>query len=707
MAIATTLALAASGACAQSAQWSATSALDAWTYVNFGGGTRPFASTFTGGVPLNAEKTAFVPQTAASPARVGLALMAFNTASTATPITAGLPPNRYAVRSVTLKVSMERGGSGDLLYRSTPVANAEILADAVAGFATSYRPLELYGVGFRGGYTGFGFGPFVAGPPLFHETDSSYPAGGYVTYPIAGAATPCCGVADVMNSLSGGFSATAPGNTTTPFDPVPWAIGTAPLAEHAVIPDGTEFTFALDLSNIAARQYVQQSLSKGELGFYLSSWHSTGELGSGGAFPNWAMKEAVNIGYPAPKLEIVYDIVAPRTGDFDADGDVDGADFLLWQCSQGAEVTPHLGADGNGDGRVDRGDLASWQNHFGPAATGSAAAVPEPATAAAALATAVSGICLGRLGRRRATASETSALRRRRTRGAGFTLVELLVVIAIIGALVALLLPAIQAAREACRRASCQNNLKQIGLAVQHYQSAMGHLPPPKAGDTTYNNRGSTLVLLLPYLEQSAMYARYDLTKDVTDPVNLPITGEAVSAYLCPSMSLQRAVPERAFGEVLGPGSYIISTRTAYREWAALDGAFENPTDRPYTLDFKHIADGTSRTLLVGEVNYGHQDFTWEEAGAPDTPKWGDQTWAEGYWALSWGHMSAQRPQLYNNSALFVAPDSKRTFRSDHPGGVQFVMLDGSVRWLGSDSDPEVRKALVTRAGDELLSSTN
>jgi prepilin-type N-terminal cleavage/methylation domain-containing protein len=290
---------------------------------------------------------------------------------------------------------------------------------------------------------------------------------------------------------------------------------------------------------------------------------------------------------------------------------------------------------------------------------------------------------------------------RRRTHDAGFTLVELLVVIAIIGVLIALLLPAIQAAREAGRRVSCQNNLKQIGLATQNYQSGQGHLPPPKAGDTTYNNRGSTLVLLLPYLEQSAMFARYDQTKDVTDPVNLPITGTAVSVYLCPSMSQQRTTPERALGELLGPGSYIISTRIEYREWAALNGAFANPTDRPYTLDFKDITDGTSQTLLAGEVNYGHRDWTWEEAGAPDAPKWGDQTWADGYWALSWGHMSGQRPQLYNNSDLFVSPDSKRTFRSDHPGGVQFVLLDGSVRWLATESDPEVRKALVTRAGEE------
>jgi hypothetical protein len=386
---------------AQSPQWSATSALDAWTYVNFGGGSRQFASTFTGGLPLNEARTAFEPQDGIGSARVGLALVAFNTASTATPITAGLTPNRYAVRSVTLTMSMERGGSGDLKYRSTPISNAELLADTIGGVATTYRPVELYGVGLRGGYTGFGFGPFAAGPPLFNEADSSY-----VTYPIAGASTPRCGVADVMNSLTGGFSATAPGNATAPFDAVPWAIGTAPLAEEAIIPDGTAFTFSLDLSNIAARQYVQQSLAKGELGIYLSSWHSTGEFGAGGAFPNWAMKEAVGLGFPAPKLEIVYDIVQPLAGDFDTDGDVDGDDFLLWQCSQGAQVAPFLGADGNGDGRVDGGDLAAWRSHFAPG-PGAAIGVPEP-TLGAALGSAATVLAawLGRPRRRRTTALE-------------------------------------------------------------------------------------------------------------------------------------------------------------------------------------------------------------------------------------------------------------------------------------------------------------
>jgi len=281
--------------------------------------------------------------------------------------------------------------------------------------------------------------------------------------------------------------------------------------------------------------------------------------------------------------------------------------------------------------------------------------------------------------------------------------VELLIVIAIIGVLVALLLPAIQAAREAARRMSCQNNLKQMGLAVQNYAQAQRHLPPPKLGAKLYNRLGGTFVALLPYLEESSRFSAYDVTKLVDDPVNLPITSMPVNVYLCPSMNLPRAVPELAAGEKLGPGSYMISSRTAYDKRESLDGAFANPSDDGhYSLGFRNVTDGTSKTLLIGETNYGHWQWLWSSVGALDgTVEWGDQAWAHGYWALAWGHMSTKYPNVFNNSVNYGWPDSDRCFRSDHAGGVFFVMLDGSVRFLTNESAPNVRLALVTRAGGE------
>jgi prepilin-type processing-associated H-X9-DG protein len=168
-------------------------------------------------------------------------------------------------------------------------------------------------------------------------------------------------------------------------------------------------------------------------------------------------------------------------------------------------------------------------------------------------------------------------------------------------------------------------------------------------------------------------------------------------------MDLPRAVPEPLSAEQLGPGSYLISTRTDYGNHRELDGAFNNPRDDgSYSLGMQHITDGTSKTLLVGEINYGVQKMVWTDCPELNgTPMWGEQTWAHGYWALAWGHMAARFPAIYNNSADFLPPYSNRAYRSDHPGGVQFLLVDGSVQFIADDSSPDVRRALVTRAGGE------
>src|SRR3954451_1630903 len=124
----------------------------------------------------------------------------------------------------------------------------------------------------------------------------------------------------------------------------------------------------------------------------------------------------------------------------------------------------------------------------------------------------------------------------RNTPRRGFTLVELLVVIAIIGILVALLLPAIQAAREAARRNSCQNNLKQLGLAVLNYESSKKVLPSSKRPlGTTTAPRIAGMTLLQPYLEEGSKLSQFDLTQNWSKPVNFPIVSNAIPTLLCPT----------------------------------------------------------------------------------------------------------------------------------------------------------------------------
>jgi prepilin-type N-terminal cleavage/methylation domain-containing protein len=673
--------------------------LDTWIYVNaFGSGNRPLAPTFTGGLDINPETQDFVPGTAQSPSRVGMGLIAFDTSSQVTP---GLAVSRYQLNSVTVTMTMESGSGGTLLYDSTLDTRAEILADVISGDYDVQRPIELYGAGFRLGYDGFALGG-AAGPSKFAESTFPYAAGsGYRVCPVVGDAGQAGAYRDVSNSITGGFSATSSGGSTAPFEVTPWAVGTvAGLTEGAAIADRTTFSFNLNLTEPGVLPYLQQSLATGALGFMLSSLHAAEQMGGGPspAYPQWFMKESVGgvfNGVPAT-LAIDYTVLPDGPlGDYDGDLVVDGSDFLRWQRDLGSAVAPAgAGADGDASGVVDAGDLAVWRMNF-DAAGSLPTAIPEP-KAGLLVACLVGVVLTASLNQRKAAARQRSDRR-------GFTLIELLVVIAIVGVLIVLLLPAVQAAREASRRMACQNHLKQIGLATHSFEAATGHLPPPKVGNGTYNELGSTFVLLLPYLEQVQLFKGYDLAKSIFDPQNLPVTGTPVSIYLCPSMALPRDVPDRGCGEQLAPGSYAISSRTEYARHGSLDGAFINPPDSGlYSLQGKDVTDGLSNTLLVGEVNYGHHGYFWENCeGREGETKWGDHTWAHGYWWHAWGHMSGKYPELYNNSSFYGGGDSNRVFRSDHPGGVQFVLLDGSVHFLRDGTAPEIRRALVTRAGDE------
>ncbi|MCH2183483.1 MAG: DUF1559 domain-containing protein [Mariniblastus sp.] len=279
----------------------------------------------------------------------------------------------------------------------------------------------------------------------------------------------------------------------------------------------------------------------------------------------------------------------------------------------------------------------------------------------------------------------------------GFTLVELLVVIAIIGILIGMLLPAVQMVRESARRTSCLNNLRQVGLSAMNYESSRQHLPPPKLGAGDFNTLGSTFVILLPYVEQQNRFDQYDIEQSISAPGNIELTSTPLDIYLCPSM-----VQKDTTGN-FGEGSYIISYATNYRPYAngqTANGAFtKTPPDAKsqYRLGFESFLDGTSHTFFFGEMDNSVQ---WTGASA-NPGAWGTYTWAQGYWFNSQSHLEG----TFN----LVGPIDEmnfreyRTFRSDHPGGVNFCMVDGSTRFVRETLEPEVLQAAVTRSGREIL----
>ncbi|MEM9659834.1 MAG: DUF1559 domain-containing protein, partial [Planctomycetota bacterium] len=281
------------------------------------------------------------------------------------------------------------------------------------------------------------------------------------------------------------------------------------------------------------------------------------------------------------------------------------------------------------------------------------------------------------------------------------TLVELLVVIAIIGVLVGLLLPAIQGARSSARRTSCANNIRQIGLAIQNYQSAATYFPPSSSHDVTIHwnvlRQHSWASFILPYLEQSQLSDAIDYEEPLSDPVNRDAAATVVAIYRCPAY----LGPDHSeWGRYArAPGDYAIGNYVALGAtdvghiWGSEfkpDGAiFPKSETKP-----ADVTDGLSRTLFITESR--------EEQL---------RVWMDGITgAVTALRYDRGNPPSYagEGSSLNFAPyyedsqyHSEYGPSSMHPGGAYHLLGDGSARFLRDEIEAAIYVALCTRAGGE------
>ncbi len=278
-----------------------------------------------------------------------------------------------------------------------------------------------------------------------------------------------------------------------------------------------------------------------------------------------------------------------------------------------------------------------------------------------------------------------------RGRRGAFTLVELLVVIAIIGVLVALLLPAVQMAREAARRTGCANNLRQIGIGLQNYHDAHASFPPGgiefRVNPADAQKRQlAWSAFLLPYIEEDSLHARIDFGSAFDSDINADAARQVVPTYLCPTV-------DRTSGVVTSSGPTGEWTRGAtdyggiYGERIRLPGGPARQNNPPkgvmlydQAIRISEITDGTSHTLIVAE----------------------DSGWRDGQWIN--GRNIFDQAYAINapyGGATGVFPENE--IRSEHPGGAHGAFCDGSVRFLPESLELQRLAAICSRAGGESI----
>ena len=293
----------------------------------------------------------------------------------------------------------------------------------------------------------------------------------------------------------------------------------------------------------------------------------------------------------------------------------------------------------------------------------------------------------------------------------GFTLVELLVVIAIIATLIGLLLPAVQTAREAARRSACQNNLKQVGLAVVGFAEARKTLPPgvnipisqasgaifpsnalvtsKKVGEPLFKNQfGSWFHFVLPYMEQVPLYQSFDLKQRDYGNAGSPASpaAQVIPNLLCPTDHVpQRVITYGGSGPTYYFGVQSYFGNGGSRSWDVAAASYDGVFHLNSRTKLSAVTDGTSKTILAGERD--SKDLRFQKSdGTEELPNRRGWAWAN-YNAAQDVLNGGAVPINYKlpsvtNAGSSAANDRLNAFGSGHSGGCSMVFLDGSVRFL-------------------------
>lgn len=329
-------------------------------------------------------------------------------------------------------------------------------------------------------------------------------------------------------------------------------------------------------------------------------------------------------------------------------------------------------------------------------------------------------------------------MRPTRRNSRGFTLIELLVVIAIIAILVALLLPAVQQAREAARRTQCKNNLKQIALAVHNYHDTADMFPPGYIAAPPNQSTRSLYTMILPYIEQANLYQQIDSSipmfngptgyDAVRQAQNVALAATVIPAFLCPSSigptTDDYLYPAGAFGGGFPAANCTWKGgRTDYGGTSGIRGTFANlaynnnaGADREGvfvaagvgggTSKMRDLTDGTSNTFLMGERTGGVKIF-YKSTAAVGLPAILGQTnggsWSDALVFENWLQGSLYDGTGNGGPCAMCTNMRGNGFHSFHTGGCQFAMCDGSVRFVSENISQAIFAALVTRKKGEIV----